>query len=66
MNVPTLQYRRFRADMIETYKITHGNFEDTCVKHLFGTKSTNREVTNMPSKSETRTPLPEEITLRSV
>ena len=27
--------------MIETYKITHGHFEDNCVKHLFEMKSTN-------------------------
>ena len=41
VTLPTLQYRRFRADMIETYKITHGHFEDNCVKHLFEMKSTN-------------------------
>ena len=41
LNLPTLQYRRFRADMIETYKITHGHFEGKCVKHLFEMKSTN-------------------------
>ena len=35
LNLPTLQYRIFRADMIETYKITHGHFEDNCDKHLF-------------------------------
>ena len=34
LNLPTLQHRRFRADMIETYKTTHGYFEDICVKHL--------------------------------
>ena len=33
LNLPTLQYRRFRADMIETYKSTH--------VHLFEMKSTN-------------------------
>ena len=41
LNLPTLQYRRFRADMIETYKITHRQFEDNCVKHQFEMKSTN-------------------------
>ena len=41
MNLPTLQYRRFRADMIETSKITRGHFEDSCVKHLSEMKSTN-------------------------
>ena len=41
LNLPTLQYRRFRADMIETYKITHGHFEDNCVKHLFEMRSAN-------------------------
>ena len=41
LNLPTLKYRRFRADMIETYKITHGHFEDNCVTHLFEMKSTN-------------------------
>ena len=35
LNLPTLQYRIFRADIIEMYKITHGHFEDNCVKHLF-------------------------------
>ena len=34
LSLPTLQHRRFRVDMIETYKITHGHFEDNCVKHL--------------------------------
>ena len=28
--------------MIETYKITHGHFEDNCVNHLFEMKSTNK------------------------
>ena len=41
LNLRTLQYRRIRADMIETYKITLGHFEDNCVKHLFEMKSTN-------------------------
>ena len=41
LTLPTLQYRRFRTDMIETYKITNGHFEDNCVKHLFEMKSTN-------------------------
>ena len=41
LNLPTLQCRRFRADMIKTYKITHGYFEENCVKHLFEMKSTN-------------------------
>ena len=27
--------------MIETFKITHGHFEENCVKHLFEMKSTN-------------------------
>ena len=27
LNLPTLQYRRFRADMIETYKITYGHLK---------------------------------------
>ena len=39
LNLPTLQYRRFRADMIETYKITYGHFEDNCFQ--FEMKSTN-------------------------
>ena len=38
LNLPTLQHRRFRADMIDTFKITHGH---NCVKHLFEMKSTN-------------------------
>ena len=41
LTLPTLQHRRFRTDMIETYKITNGHFEDNCVKHLFEMKSTN-------------------------
>ena len=41
LKLPTLHYRRFRSDMIETYKITHGRFEDNCIKHLFEMKSTN-------------------------
>ena len=41
LNLPTIQYRKFCADMIETYKITHGYFEDNCVKHLFEMRSTN-------------------------
>ena len=28
LNLPTLQYRRCRVDMIEKYKITHGHFKD--------------------------------------
>ena len=31
----SVKYRRFHADMIETYKITHGYFEGNCFKHLF-------------------------------
>ena len=38
LNLPTLQYKRFCADMIETYKFTHGHFENNCVKHLFEMK----------------------------
>ena len=41
LNLPTLLYRRFRTDRIETYKITHGYFEDNCVKVLFEMTSTN-------------------------
>ena len=41
LNLPTLQYRRFNANIIETYKIAHVHFEDNCVKHLFEMKSTN-------------------------
>ena len=44
LNLPTLQYRRFRADMNQTYKITHEHFEDNCVKHLFAMKSTNARI----------------------
>ena len=40
-NLPTLQYRRFRADMIIMYKITYLHFEENCIKHLFQMKSTN-------------------------
>ena len=42
LNLPILQYR-FRADVTETYKITHGlmDIEDNCFKHLFEMKSTN-------------------------
>ena len=39
--MPTLHYRRFRTDRIETYKITHGYFEDNCVKVLCEMTSTN-------------------------
>ena len=44
LNLPTLQFRRIRSDMIESFKITHGHFEDNCVKHLFEMKSTNTRV----------------------
>ena len=29
LKLPTLAYRRLRGDMIETYKLTHGVYDDT-------------------------------------
>ena len=68
LNLPALKHRKFRADMIETHNIPHGlmDFEDNCVKHLFEMKSTNTRDHNMPSKSDIRTPLSEEIILHSM
>ena len=38
LNLPTLQYKRFCADVMETCKITRTHCEDNCVKHLFEMK----------------------------
>ena len=55
LNLPTLNYIIFLADMIETYKTIHGHFED---------KSTNTRGHQYAIKSDIQTPLPEEITIR--
>ena len=41
VNLPTLQYRRFRGDMIETYKILHDIYDNDCTSGLFELKWTN-------------------------
>ncbi len=34
LKLPTLVYRRMRGDMIETYKICHGNYDSKCSSEL--------------------------------
>ena len=41
VNLPTLQYRRFRGDMIETYKILHDIYDNDCTSGLFELKWSN-------------------------
>lgn len=38
LKLPTLAYRRFRGDMIETYKILHELYDSNCVGDLFTMK----------------------------
>ena len=35
LNLPSLEFRRFRGDLIETYKITHGIYDVISTKSLF-------------------------------
>ena len=35
MKLPSLEYRRFRGDLIETYKITHGIYDNESTETLF-------------------------------
>ena len=41
LNLPTLKYRRFRGDTIQTYKILHGMY-DIDSTHFFNNKNSNR------------------------
>ena len=40
LNLPQLHYKRFRIDIIQAHKITHGYFDETGVGHLLEMKST--------------------------
>ena len=31
LKLPTLQYRRYRGDMIEMYKLTHGHYDEDAI-----------------------------------
>ena len=43
LNLPTLKYRRFRGDMIEVFKITHGIYDsDTSLKLAYHPGSVTR------------------------
>ena len=39
LQLPTLQFRRYRGDMIETYKIIHGIYDESVTKGFFTNKS---------------------------
>ena len=39
LQLPTLQYRRYRGDMIEVYKIIHGIYDDSVTKGFFNNKA---------------------------
>ena len=34
MRLPTLQYRKFRGDMIEVYKLSHGSYDEEAADNL--------------------------------
>ena len=34
LNLPSLEYRRLRGDMIEVYKITHGFYDQNTISNL--------------------------------
>ena len=48
MNLPTLQYRRYRGDMIEVYKMTHGISDVQNILKLRADNQINRESTAHP------------------
>lgn len=41
LNLPTLQYRRFRGDMIEVFKILNKFYDEKCIDNFFSYKETN-------------------------
>ena len=45
LNLPSLEFRRARGDMIETYKIIHGVYDSTTTTSLY-TKNSNNTRTN--------------------
>ena len=48
LNLPTLTYRRFRGDMIETYKIMHEIY-DKDVTSFLKTRNQEAEITSLTS-----------------
>ena len=66
LNLLSIQYRKFRANRIEMYKITHGHFEDNCLKHLFEMKSTNTRGYQYAIKIRHSNTTTRRINLRSV
>ena len=41
-NLPSLEYRRFRGDLIETYKIAHNKYDKASVNTLFNFRTNSR------------------------
>ena len=44
LNLPSLEFRRFRGDLIETYKITHEIYDVTTTKTLFTYSENNNNL----------------------
>ena len=44
LNLPSLEYRKFRGDLIETFKITHGIYDKTSTKSLFTFSNTENNL----------------------
>ena len=42
INLPSLEYRRFRGDLIETYKIAHNHYDNASVNSLLKFRSNSR------------------------
>ena len=43
MSLPTLQYRRYRGDMIEVYKISHGFYDENITNDFLEFRPNDRE-----------------------
>ena len=42
LKLPSLEYRRYRGDMLQVYKITHNHYDHTSVKNLLTFNTDNR------------------------
>ena len=68
MSLPTLQYRRYRGDMIEVYKISHGFYDENIydfvqtigsitsesIASIYQRRATRKNCENFPSDAEYR------------
>ena len=50
LNLPSLEYRRVRGDLIEVYKITHNIYDPISTNVLFNMASSNPNYTRLNTK----------------